>query len=46
MFTMKRGICTNKGDNLELIFERIVPLFAFRIFGEILVVILIIFLYP
>ena len=33
---MKRGICTNKGNNSKLSFTRIMPLFGLAIFSEIL----------
>ena len=34
MFTSKRRICTNKGDNSKFNFARIMPLFGLRIFSE------------
>ena len=34
MFTIKRGIFSNKGDNSKLIFARIIPVFGPRVFSE------------
>ena len=34
MFTNKRGMCANKGDNSKFIFARIMPLFELGIFYE------------
>ena len=34
MFTIKRGIFANKGDNSKFTFARIMPLFRLRIFSE------------
>ena len=36
MFTVKRGICTNKGDIPEFIFAKVMPLFGLKCFSEIL----------
>ena len=37
MFTIKWGICTNKGDNSILVFARIMPLSGRRNFNDILI---------
>ena len=34
---MKRGICTDEGDNFKFIFARTMPLFGLRIFSEIFI---------
>ena len=31
---MKRGICSNKGDNSKFIFARVMSLFGHKIFSE------------
>ena len=36
MFTIKRGLCTNKGDNTKFIFARIMPLFGLKILVKFL----------
>ena len=36
MFTLKGGICTNKGGNSKFIFARIMALFGLKFFGEFL----------
>ena len=34
MFVIKRGICTNKGDNSKFVFARIMRLFGLKILSE------------
>ena len=36
------AVSTNNGDNSKLIFERIMPLFGLKIFGEILILLFLI----